>query len=116
MPRNRHGLRRGNKSLNTAIKKYAVVSALQKTLIQPKPLPTQLADFHWRFHEQRTILNKNRDTALIKFVKGIVTLFSAGMAVAAGIWSVKGKIFGNQLHSTLKKPMESPYLSGLKGG
>lgn len=106
--RNRGGLRRGKKSLNTAIKKYAVVSALEKTLIQPKPLPTQLADFHWKFHEQRAILNKDRDTALLKFVKGIVTLFSAGIAVAAGMWSVKGKIFGNQLHSTLKKPAYSP--------
>ncbi len=110
--RNREGLRRGNKSLNTAIKKYAAVSALEKTLLQPKPLPTQVADFHWKLHEHRSILNKDRDTALLKFVKGIATLFSAGIVVAAGIWRVKGKTFSNQLHSTLKKAAHFPLPPG----
>lgn len=87
------------------VQKYQAVSALQATLNTPvKSAPEQLKDFREQFKQQRKVIEQDRDSWAMKFVKGVATLFSVGIAWACGIWNVKGKEATKGLQTVLNQP------------
>ncbi len=87
------------------VQKYQAVSALQATLDTPvKSAPEQLKDFREQFKHQRGIIEQGRDSWAMKFVKGVATVFSVGIAWACGIWKIKGKEAAKGLHIVLNQP------------
>ena len=77
-------------SLEMAIKKQAAVTELQKSLQTRKPVYMQLQDFDQAFSKHQPLIEKNRDSAAMTFLKGIATLLSGGLAIVLGIWRSKG--------------------------
>ena len=74
------------------VQKYQAVSALQANLSTPvKSAPEQLKDFSEQFKNQREVIEQGRDSLAMKFVKGVVTVLSVGIAWACGIcrWRLK---------------------------
>jgi hypothetical protein len=88
-----------------AVQKYQAVSALQATLSTPvKSATEQLKDFREQFKHQRKVIEQDRDSWAMKFVKGVATVFSFGIAWACGIWNIKGKEAIGKLQTTLNHP------------
>ena len=87
------------------VQKYQAVSTLQATLNTPvKSAPEQLKDFREQFKHQRGIIEQDRDSWAMKFVKGIATIFSVGIAWACGIWNIKGEEAAKGLQTALNQP------------
>jgi hypothetical protein len=98
-------LGKSNPSPPLVVQKYQAVSALQATLNTPvKPAPEQLKDFREQFKHQRGIIEQDRDSWAMKFVKGVATVFSVGIAWACGIWKVKGEEAAKGLQTVLNQP------------
>ncbi len=62
----------------------------------------QVNDFRREFQIQSPVLVKDRDSLTMKFVKTVVTFLSAGLAIACGIWNVKGKNTSKNIQQVLK--------------
>ena len=87
------------------VQKYQAVSTLQATLNTPvKSALEQLKDFREAFKTQRQVIEQDRDSWAMKFVKGMATVFSVGIAWACGIWKVKGKEAAQDLQTVLNQP------------
>ena len=86
-----HGISNGSNSLNAAIKKYAAVNTMESTLNTPQPVHQQLQRFKQTYQLQSKIIEKDRDSWGMKFMKGVATVLSLGIAWACGIWNVKGQ-------------------------
>lgn len=95
------GVPNGSDSLNAAIKKYAAVNTMTSTLTTPQPVETQLQNFKQAFQSQRAVIEKDRDSWGMKFVKTVTTVLSLGVAVLCGIWGVKGKQAADNLTRAL---------------
>ncbi len=52
---------------------------------------TQLQAFRTEFTRHRALLETRRDTGFMTFLKVVASCFSLGLAVAFGIWNVKGE-------------------------
>ncbi len=88
------------------VQKYQAVSALQATLSTPvKSAPEQLKDFREQFKKQREVIEQGRDSLAMKFVKGVATVLSVGIAWACGIWNIKGKEAAKGLQTVLNQPL-----------
>ncbi len=95
-----------DKPSSLAVQKYQAVSALQATLSTPvKSAPEQLKDFRVQYKQQREVIEQDRDSWAMKFVKGVATVFSFGIAWACGIWNVKGKETTKGLQTVLTQPL-----------
>ncbi len=95
-----------DKPVSLTVQKYQAVSALQATLNTPvKSVPEQLKDFREQFKQQREIIEQDRDSWAMKFVKGVATALSFGIAWACGIWNVKGKEATKGLQTVLIQPL-----------
>jgi hypothetical protein len=89
--------------LTAVLNKYRVVSALQNTLKTPvKSASAQLRDFRQTFDADRAVIEKDRDSVGMKFIKVVATLLSLGLAYACGIWQVKGKIATDNIQRNLQ--------------
>lgn len=93
--------------LARAIDKYRAVTTLQNSLKTPiKTVNAQLQDFSQQFQANRTVIEKDRDSLAMKFVKGVATLLSLGSAMLLlGIWKIKGKDVSQKISETLAAPM-----------
>ncbi len=105
------GIPNGSDSLNAAIKKYAAVHTIASTLNTPQPIDRQLQSFKQTFQSQSKIIEKDRDGWGMKFMKGVATVLSLGIAWACGIWNVKGQQAAEKITETLKPPAPIPGLS-----
>lgn len=92
-----------NLPLTAALNKYRVVNALQNTLKTPiKSAHAQLQDFRRTFDEGRAVIEKNRDSVGMKFIKVVATALSLGLAYICGIWQVKGKAVTDNIQHNLQ--------------
>ncbi len=97
---------KSGKPLFLAVQKYQAMSTLQATLSTPvKSAPEQLKDFQNQFKKQREVIEQDRDSWAMKFVKGVATVFSIGIAWACGIWNIKGKEAAKGLQTVLSQPL-----------
>ncbi len=88
--------------LGVVLNKYRVVSALQNTLKTPiKSAPAQLQDFRRTFDKERAVIEKNRDSMGMKFIKVVATALSLGLAYICGIWQVEGKVVTDNIQRSL---------------
>ena len=104
------GIPNGSDSLNAAIKKYATVNTMVSTLTTPQPVDQQLQSFKQTFQSHSKIIEKDRDSWGMKFVKGVATVLSLGIAWACGIWNVKGQQAAEKMTQALKPPAPVPGL------
>ena len=104
------GIPNGSDSLNAAIKKYATVNTMASTLTTPQPIDQQLQNFKQTFQSHSKIIEKDRDSWGMKFVKGVATVLSLGIAWACGIWNVKGQQAAEKMTEVLKPPAPVPGL------
>ena len=104
------GIPNGSDSLNAAIKKYATVNTMVSTLTTPQPVDQQLQSFKQTFQSHSKIIEKDRDSWGMKFVKGVATVLSLGIAWACGIWNVKGQQAAEKMTQALKPPATVPGL------
>ncbi len=94
-----------DKPLALALQKYQTVSQLEATLATPvKSATEQVKDFNQVFKAQRSLLEKDRDSLAIKFLKGVATVLSLGIAWGLGIWGVKGKVTAGKVQQVLETP------------
>jgi hypothetical protein len=106
-----NGLSHGSDRLNAAIKKYAAVSMMANTLNTPQPVNQQLQSFTQTFQSQSKIIEKDRDGWGMKFMKGVATVLSLGIAWVCGIWDVKGQKAAEKMTQALQPPAPIPGLS-----
>ena len=104
------GISNGSDSLNAAIKKYAAVNMMVSALTTPQPVDQQLQSFKQTFQSQSRIIEKDRDSWGMKFMKGVATVLSLGIAWACGIWNVKGQQAAEKITEALKPPASTPGL------
>ena len=104
------GIPNGSDSLNAAIKKYAAVNTMASTLTTPQPVDQQLQSFKQTFQSQSKIIEKDRDGWGMKFIKGVATVLSLGIAWACGIWNVKGQQAAEKMTEALQPPAPVPGL------
>jgi hypothetical protein len=98
--------RKPDQSPSLAVQKYQAVSALQATLSTPvKSAPEQMKDFKAQFRIQRPVIEQDRDSFAMKFVKGVATVLTLGVAWLCGIWNVKGQEAAGELQTALDKPL-----------
>lgn len=95
------GMSKGSQRLNATITKYIAISSMYSALITPYRIETQITQFKREFLSNRSIIEKNRDSQTIKFVKKIVTILSLGIAHALGIWNVHGKKVSENIKTVL---------------
>lgn len=94
-----------DKQLALALQKYQTVSQLEATLATPvKSATEQVKDFSRVFKAQRSFLEKDRDSLAMKFMKGIATVLSLGIAWGMGIWGIKGKTATDKVQTVLETP------------
>ncbi len=94
-----------DRPLALALQKYQTVSQLEATLATPvKSATEQVKDFNQVFKAQRSLLEKDRDSLAIKFLKGVATVLSLGIAWGLGIWGVKGKVAAGKVQQVLETP------------
>lgn len=89
-----------------AVEKYEAVRKMKKALIDnTKNGAEKLQAFDEAFQANRGLIEKSRDSAMI-FLKKVITVLTAGIAYAAGMWNIKGKQFSDKIDSQLpeKKP------------
>ncbi len=98
------GIANGSQSLNSALKKYATVQTMSRTLSTPQPVDIQVKNFKQRFQSKRAVIEKDRDSWGMKFAKAVASVLSLGIAVWCGIWSVKGKQAARNLTAALTPP------------
>jgi hypothetical protein len=84
------GVANASDSLNAAIKKYATLQSISRTLNAPQPVETQIRNFKQEFQSKRSVIEKDRDSCGMKFAKVVASVLSLGLAILCGIWSVKG--------------------------
>ena len=65
------GISNGSDSLNAAIKKYAAVNTMESALNIPQPVYQQLQGFKQTFQSQSKVIEKDRDSWGMKFMKGV---------------------------------------------
>ena len=98
-------LQNPDKPLTLVLQKYQTVSQLEATLATPvKSATEQVKDFNQIFKAQRSLLEKDRDSLAMKFIKGIATVLSLGIAWGMGIWGIKGKATTEKVQQVLKTP------------
>jgi hypothetical protein len=105
-----NGIPNGSDGLNAAFKKYAAVNTLVNSLTIPQPVNTQLLSFKQTFQSQSKIIEKDRDGWSMKFMKGVATILSLGIAWACGIWDVKGQKAAEKITQALQPPAPIPGL------
>ena len=94
-----------DKPLDLALQKYQAVSQLEATLATPvKSATEQVKDFNQVFKVQRSLLEKDRDSLAMKFLKGVATVLSLGIAWGLGIWGIKGKVAAEKVQQVLETP------------
>jgi len=71
----------------------------------------QLQNFKHIFQSQRKIIEKDRDSWGMKFIKGVATVLSLGIAWACGIWNVKGQQAAQKMDQALLPPPPIPGLN-----
>ena len=102
-------LQNPDKPLALALQKYQTVSQLEATLATPvKSATEQVKDFNQVFKAQRSVLEKDRDSLAIKFLKGVATVLSLGIAWGLGIWGIKGKVTTEKVQQVLETPRITP--------
>jgi hypothetical protein len=94
-----------DKPLDLALQKYQAVSKLEAALATPvKSATEQVKDFNQVFKVQRPLLEKDRDSLAMKFLKGVATVLSLGIAWGLGIWGIKGKVAAEKVQQVLETP------------
>lgn len=89
-----------NTPLKKAIQKYDSICAFQETLQTAKPVTEQIQDFKNMLIHQKTTLEMHRDSLMTRFLKVIAAVLTLGMAVAGGIFDVKGEQAVNDMQGT----------------
>lgn len=98
-----------DKPLALALQKYQTVSQLEATLSTPvKSATEQVKDFNRVFKAQRACLEKDRDSLAMKFMKGVATVLSLGIAWGLGIWGTQGKETSDKVQAVLEIPKITP--------
>ncbi len=98
-----------DKTLTLALQKYQTVSQLQATLATPvKSATEQVKDFNQVFKAQRSVLEKDRDSLAMKFMKSVATVLSLGIAWGLGIWGIKGKVATDKVQQMLETSTITP--------
>lgn len=92
-----------DENLALSIQKYQAMIIVNQTLQSLKPAPAQVEDFSRQFATSRGVINQRRDSAGMIFLKAVATIFSLGVAVLAGIWSVEGRKMIKNVDQSLKK-------------
>jgi hypothetical protein len=87
--------------------KIKAVAEMQLTLQTRQDVTTQCQAFQTVFQKNRRVIEKDRDSLAMMFVKAVVTVFSLGLAAMLGIWSVKGKKTAQKIEATLYSPVSS---------
>lgn len=100
--------------VSKAVEKYCLVSAMQRTLNSEKPASVQISDFRQALQKSKPVLEKNRDSAGMVFLKAVLTVLSVGLAIPLGLWNVKGDRTAHDLQQTLDT-RETPRASAALG-
>jgi hypothetical protein len=98
LPLNQH------ERLQKAVKKYEAVTTLQYTLATAKPAPAQVQEFKQTLERQKPVLEAHRDGMAMRFLKGVATVFTLGVAALCGIFSVKGEAASEKMQKVINKP------------
>lgn len=86
-------------------KKIQAVSDLQRTLSTRQDIDSQYRSFKQVFATNRVIIETERDSAALTFVKAVATVISVGLAALLGIWGVKGHKTVQQIDHILQSPV-----------
>lgn len=99
-----------NTELHGALQKYQVISQLRDALATPiQSASGQIKNFERLFTAQRQVIEKDRDSYGTKFVKGIVTVLSLGIAWLLGVWDVEGETTTENIKNVLDRPLPIPH-------
>lgn len=108
-------LQKPSVALTGAIDKYRAVAGLQESLKTPiKSVTAQLQDFSQQFKTVKPVIEQDRDSWAVKFVKGVATLLSLGAAALFGIWHIQGKNTAEKIEQALST--STPDLSATTQG
>ncbi len=98
LPLNQH------EGLQKAVKKYEAVTTLQYTLLTAKPAPAQIQEFKQTLEKQKPVLEAHRDSTAMRFLKGVTTILTLGVAALCGIFSVKGEKASEKMQGIVNRP------------
>lgn len=93
--------------LKKITEKMEAVAAMQQTLHTRQDVTTQCQSFQTVFQQKRCLIEKDRDSVAMTFVKAVVTVLSLGLAAIFGLWSVKGRETAQQIETVLQTPILS---------
>jgi hypothetical protein len=91
-------------SLYLIQEKQASVNRMRQVWTTRQDLSTQYRNFQTAFQQERRVLEKDRDSKTMIFVKAVLTILSFGLAAICGIWSIKGEQMGKQIDQVLETP------------
>jgi hypothetical protein len=95
--------------LKQITEKIEAVADMQRTLQTRQEVTTQCQSFQTVFQHHRRLIERDRDSAAMIFVKAVVTVLSLGLAAVLGIWSVKGQKTAQQIEAALQTPDSSSF-------
>lgn len=91
-----------DENFKLALEKYEKVREMRGMLADNNASPQQrLENFRNSFTVNRQLIEQRRDSGAIKFLKVVATIFTFGIAAAAGLWKVKGKQFADDIDKQL---------------
>ena len=90
--------------LQKAVNKYETMTTLQSTLMTVKPAPVQIQEFKQTLEKQKPVLEAHRDSKAMRFIKEVTALFTLGVAVLCGIFSVKGEQAVKKMQDIVNRP------------
>lgn len=93
-----------NAYLSKTTQKLQAVEALQQTLQTRQDISSQCRSFQQIFKANRQIIEQDRDSTAMTFVKAVVTVFSLGLAALFGIWGVKGQKTVQKIEAVWQSP------------
>jgi hypothetical protein len=93
-----------HEGLQKAVKKYEALTTLQHTLVTDKPAPVQVQEFKQTLQQQKPVLEAHRDSAAMRFLKGVTAVLTLGIAALCGIFSVKGEEASKNMQKVINRP------------
>lgn len=90
-----------NSILGLAVKKYKAVVTLVKILIDSREHAKTINKFKETLSSYKPLLETNRDTLALTFLKGTVTFVTLGAAYKAGLWDTEGQKLIKKLEKEL---------------
>jgi hypothetical protein len=96
-------------ALAKAVEKYRAVTQLTACLQTPiQTAAAQIQAFSQQFSAAKPVIEQDRDSWAMTFLKGVATVFSLGAAILCGIWRVKGQAVTQNIETTLAPPLPVP--------